>query len=60
MMPKATLEEKWRAMAEAARNEAQKLPDGKDREALERKARQLQRASEINQWLSSNELKPPK
>ena len=32
---------------------------GARRLALERKARQLETASQINQWLSSAELKPP-
>jgi hypothetical protein len=35
------------------------LPHGKERDALVRRARQLQTASQINQWLSSPELKPP-
>ena len=43
----------------AAKSEAEKLPFGKQREALIRKARQLKTASQINQWLSSPELKPP-
>jgi hypothetical protein len=59
-MSKMTFEDKWQQMAEAAKNQAQKLPHGKDREALERKARQLKTAAELNQWLTSNELKPPK
>jgi hypothetical protein len=39
--------------------EAEKLPHGKEREALLRKARQLKTASQIDQWLSSPALKPP-
>ena len=31
----------------------------KERDALERKARQLETASQLNQWLASSELKPP-
>ncbi len=54
-----TIEEKWHQQSEAARTEAQTLPHGKERHALERKARQLQTASQINEWLSSTELKPP-
>jgi hypothetical protein len=54
-----TIEEKWHQQSEAAKNEAEKLPYGKERDALVRKARQLQTASQINQWLSSPELKPP-
>ena len=58
-MRKTTIEKKWHLLSEATRGEAEKLPPGKDREALERKARQLETASQINQWLSSAELKPP-
>ena len=58
-MRKKTIEQKWHQLSETARDEAEKLPPGKEREALERKARQLETASQINQWLSSAELKPP-
>jgi hypothetical protein len=55
-----TIEQKWHQQSEDAKNEAQKLPRGKERDALVRKARQLETASQINQWLSSPELQPPK
>jgi hypothetical protein len=58
-MRKITIEQNWRQQSEAAKSEAQKLPHGKERDALTRKARQLQTASHINDWLSSPELKPP-
>jgi hypothetical protein len=58
-MRKITIEEKWRQQSEAAKSEAAKLPHGRARDALTRKARQLETASQINQWLSSPELKPP-
>lgn len=58
-MRKITIEEKWHQQAEAAKKEAEKLPYGRERENLLRIARQLQTASQINQWLSSPELKPP-
>jgi hypothetical protein len=60
MVGKQTVEGKWRQQSEAARQEAEKLPYGKQREALVRKARQLQTASQIELWLSSPELQPPK
>jgi hypothetical protein len=60
MIGKQTIEEKWRQQSEAALQEAEKLPYGKRREDLLRKARQLQIASEIDQWLSSPALQPPK
>ena len=58
-MRKMTIEQKWHQQSETARDEAEKLPPGKAREALEREARQLETASHLNQWLSSSELKPP-
>ena len=58
-MPKITIEQNWLQQSEAAKAEAQKLPHGKERDALVRKARQLETASQINQWLSSAELQPP-
>ena len=58
-MRKITLEQKWHQQSEAAKNEAEKLPHGKEREALVRIARQLETASKIDQWLSSPGLKPP-
>jgi hypothetical protein len=57
---KQSLEQKWHEQAEAFKQEAAELPYGKDRENLLRMARQLQTASQINQWLSSSELRPPK
>jgi hypothetical protein len=55
-MRKITIEEKWHQQSEAAKSAAQKLPQGKERDALIKKARQLETASQINQWLSSPEL----
>ena len=59
-MRKITIEQKWLEQSEAAKKEAQNLPYGREREALVRKARQLETASQINQWLSSPGLQPPK
>jgi hypothetical protein len=58
-MRKITIEQKWRQQSEAAKAKAQKLPHGKERDALVRMARQLETASQINRWRSSPELKPP-
>jgi hypothetical protein len=60
LMGKINIEQKWHQQSKEARSEAEKLPHGKEREALIRKARQLNTASQINQWLSSSELQPPK
>ena len=59
MTKKITLEQKWRELSEAAKKEAEKLPYGAEREALLRKARQLETASQIDQWISSPALQPP-
>ena len=60
MDSKESTEEKWHQLSEAAKIEAAKLPHGKQRDALLRRARQLETASHINEWLSSPGLKPPK
>jgi hypothetical protein len=59
MIKKITLEQKWHQLSEAARQEAEKLPHGKEREALLRKARQFETASQVDQWISSPALQPP-
>jgi hypothetical protein len=45
--------------AERLREEAKKMPHGKEREELLRKARQADTALRINDWLSSPRLKQP-
>ena len=57
---KPSLEEQWRAEAETLKREAEQLPQGKEREGLLRKARQLETASRVNEWLSSPGLAPPR
>jgi hypothetical protein len=57
---KLSLEEKWHEQAEAFRREAEQLPYGKEREELLRRARQLETASQVNEWLSSPGLAPPR
>jgi hypothetical protein len=59
-MRKITIEEKWHRQSEEAKRHAEKLPQGKERDALVRKARQLESASHLNQWLSSPGLRPPR
>ena len=44
--------EKWHEQAEAFKREAEKLPCGRERDELLRKARQLETASRINEWVS--------
>jgi hypothetical protein len=50
---KISTEEKWHECTEAFKREAAKLPYGKEREELLRKARQLETASHIIAWVSS-------
>jgi hypothetical protein len=56
---KQSFEQKWHEQAEAFRREAEKLPYGREREELLRKARQLETASHINEWVSSPGLSSP-
>ena len=56
---KPTIKQKWHEQAEAYKREAAKLPYGKERNDLLRKARQLDTASHVNEWLSSPGLSPP-
>jgi hypothetical protein len=57
---KPTIEQKWHDQAEAYKQQAAKLPHGKERDQLIRKARQLETASQMNEWLTSPGLQPPK
>jgi len=56
-----SLEERLAEEARRFREEAEKLPLGsKDRYLLLRRARQTETASQINEWLRSPGLVPPK
>jgi hypothetical protein len=58
-MTKPTTEQKWRQRIEEVKTEAGKLPHGKERDTLTKKARQLETESRINEWLTSPGLRPP-
>jgi hypothetical protein len=60
MRDNVSLEHKWRRLSQEARGEAEKLPHGREREALMLKARQLETASQIDRWISSPGLESPK
>jgi hypothetical protein len=60
MRRKITIEQKLHQQSEEAKSEAERLPYGKEREALVRKARQLKTASQIDRWISSPALQPLK
>lgn len=55
-----TLEERLATEAKQLREEARTLRPGIERERAIRKARQLDTASHINEWLESPGLQPPK
>jgi hypothetical protein len=57
---KQSSEQTWHEQAEACKREAEKLPYGRAREELLRKARQLETPSRINEWVSSPGLSSPK
>jgi hypothetical protein len=59
MTGKTSTEQKWHEQSEQAKGEAAKLPPGKEREALLRRARQLETACHINDWIGSTGLRPP-
>jgi hypothetical protein len=52
-------EQTWQEQALAIRAKAEKLPYGKEREALEMKARQLEMACQIRKWVTSPGLAAP-
>jgi hypothetical protein len=58
--PKPTFEQRLAQEAHRIKERAETLPPGEKRELLSRKARQLETASHINDWLSSPGLQPPK
>ena len=55
-----TTKQKWHEQCETAKEEAAKLPHGKLKTDLLRRARQLETASHMNEWLSSSGLRPPR
>lgn len=55
----STLEERLSQEAGRLREQAQKLPGGREREILLRKARQAETGSHVSEWLSSPGLRPP-
>jgi len=58
--PKPTFEQRLVQEAHRLTERAETLPHGKERELLSRKARQLETASRINDWMSSPGLQPPR
>lgn len=55
-----SLETRLAQHANRLRDEAELLPHGRARDALERQARQAETGSHISCWLLSNELQEPR
>jgi len=53
-------QKKWKKMAKEAREKAEHLPPGPEREALLKEARQLDAAIHMDEWASSPGLRSPK
>jgi hypothetical protein len=58
--PKHPFDQRLAQEAHRLKERAETLPYGKERELLSRKARQLETASRINDWMSSPGLQPPR
>ena len=56
----ASLQDRVVAWAKQVREEADRLPPGPDRDALLKKARQTETAMNLEKWVSSPRLQPPK
>jgi hypothetical protein len=59
MPHKLPFEQRLAQEAHRVKERAKSLPHGRERELLSRKARQLETALHINEWLSSPGLRPP-
>lgn len=58
--PIESLEQRLATEAQRLRQEAEALPPGRARDAIERCARQAETGSHISGWLQSNELQEPR
>ena len=58
--PKPTFEQRLAQEALRIQEQVKSLPHGNERELLVRKARQLETASHVNEWISSPGLQPPR
>lgn len=56
---KHPFEAKWKRLAERTHEEAMDLPPGSARDALLKKARQLETACHMSEWVSSPGLRAP-
>lgn len=56
----ATFAERLALEAHRLKEQAKTLPYGRQRDEILRKARQIETASRINEWVSSPGLRPPR
>lgn len=56
----ATFEERLDEMAAKLKEQARRMPPGKERDILMRRARQAETAAHINAWLTSPGLRSPR
>jgi hypothetical protein len=54
-----SLEDRIREQGKRVRDEANKLPPGKERDRLSKKGRDADAGEKMNQWLTSPDLRPP-
>ena len=54
-----SIHEKWKHLARETRAEAEKIPEGRARDALIKRANQLDMAYNIEAWLNSPGLRQP-
>jgi hypothetical protein len=59
-MSRPTFTERVNQAAKALEDQAWRMPPGPERDRLLRRARQMETASHIQEWLTSPELQPPK
>jgi len=55
-----SFDQRLQRAAEQAREAARELPQGEERDALLKKARQVETAASLNEWLTSPGLQSPK
>ncbi|WP_425905423.1 hypothetical protein [Nitrobacter sp. TKz-YC02] len=60
MSKKLTLQDRLSAWADDLREQAETLAPGPEKDALLQKIAQAEKASELNDWINSPELQPPK
>jgi hypothetical protein len=58
--PKITLQDRLSAWAKVVREQAVRLPPGRERDDMLKKARQADTSAHLDDWANSPGLRPPK